>query len=443
VTGARILHTSDWHLGSEVRGEPRAADHDEVIDEICGLAGHFGPDLILHTGDLFDGSRPGHDDLLRALRAVRRLGEVAPVVVLAGNHDAPSCFELLAEAVGAPAPKGGWDPAAICRDRVRFLPRPATADRGAVATYETAGGPLLRLGCLPFVHANRVITGMEDIAALNATYADKVRKVVAALSERVFQGFDPGAMVAVWASHLHVHDAKLSSEKNIHVAESYATDPAHFDAGYSYLAFGHIHRPQELPGGRGRYAGSPLEIDFGEEGERKTVVLVTAAPAARAEIRPVELTSGRRLRRVRGSLADIAALAGTIGRDLCVVTVDGGDDDVDSLNRAVRDLLPDACILQVIDGRQPAAVALDDLADPAAGHRAEESLGAAYRRWLTEGEGDPHVAGAELVRVVELFDELLAAVDSAEAPDPVEAARLERLATAALGAGRPGPAGEA
>jgi len=431
---ARILHTSDWHLGGHVRGEPRAADHDEVIDEICGIATTFEPDLILHTGDLFDGTRPGHDDLLRGLRAIRRLAEVAPVVVMAGNHDAPSCFELLAEAVGAPPPAKGWDPSAICRDRIRFLPRPMTADRGAVATYETAGGPLLRLGCLPFVHANRVITGMEDIAALNATYADKVRKIIASISERVFAGFDPGTMVAVWASHLHVHDAKLSSEKNIHVAESYATDPAHFDAGYSYLAFGHIHRPQDLPGGRGRYAGSPLEIDFGEEGERKTVVQVTAAPAARAEIRPVELSGGRRLRRVWGSLADISAMAGAIERDLCVVTVDDGADDVDSLNRAVREVLPDACILQVIDGRAPAAVALDDLLDsPEA--QPEESIGTAYRRWLTEGEGDPHVPGADLARVVELFDELLAAVDSAADPDPVEAGRLERLETATLTTG--------
>jgi hypothetical protein len=139
---------------------------------------------------------------------------------------------------------------------------------------------------------------------------------------------------------------------------------------------------------------------------------------------------------VRGSLADITAMAGAVGRDLCLVTVDDGADDVDSLNRAVRDALPEACILQVIDGRQPAAVALDDLLDGDEA-QAEESVGAAYRRWLTEGEGDPHVPGADLTRVVELFDELLAAVDSAGEPDPVEAAQLERLETAALVAGGP------
>jgi exonuclease SbcD len=419
---ARLFHTSDWHLGSTVRGESRAADHDEVIAEIVAIAGDFGPDLIIHTGDLFDGTRPGHDDLLRGLRAVRRLAEIAPVVVLAGNHDAASCFDLLAEAVGAPAPEGGWDPFSACRERIRFIPKPCTPSRGAVATYAGTGGLVLRLGCLPFVHANRVITGYEDIADLNATYADKVRKVTSALSATVFEGFDPASMVAAWASHLHVDGAQLSSERAIHVAEAYATDAAHFDAGYSYLAFGHIHRPQDLPGGRGRYAGSPLEIDFGEEAERKSVVLVTAPPGTRASIEVRPLSGGRRLRRVRGSLADLAARADELDHTIAVVTVDEADTEVESLNRAVRDVLPATTIVQVIDGRRPAELSLDEAAGEAVG---EEAVGAAYRRWLAEG-GNPAVAGADLQRAVELFDELLGSVEGGDVADPAEAVSLAR-----------------
>lgn len=437
---ARVLHTSDWHLGSSVRGEPRAVDHDDVIDEICGVAGEFRPDLIVHTGDLFDGSRPGHDDLLRGLRAVRRLGEIAPVVVLAGNHDAPSCFELLNEAVGAPPCDDGWDPFAPCEARIRFLPRPCTAARGAVTTYLSADGTPIRLTALPFVHANRVITGFEAAADLNATYADKVRNITKALSDDTFKRGDAAEVVAVWASHLHVDGALTSSERGIHIADAYATDPAHLDPGFSYLAFGHIHRPQEVPGGRGRYAGSPIEVDFGEEGERKTVVLVTAEPATRARIEVRELQRGRRIRRIRAALADLEAMRADIGRDICVVTVDDAPDDVDSLNRAVREALPEACIVQVLDGRRPAEVALDELvdADAEAAAGPEETIGHAYRRWLTDGDGDPHVSGADLARVTALFDELLAAVDSASPPEPDEAAGIDRLLTAELVGGGEG-----
>ena len=83
---ARILHTSDWHLGVACRGESRAADHVALLSEILDIARDTRPDLIVHTGDLFDGVRPGYDDILRALLVMRDLSEIAPVVVLAGNH---------------------------------------------------------------------------------------------------------------------------------------------------------------------------------------------------------------------------------------------------------------------------------------------------------------------------------------------------------------------
>jgi exonuclease SbcD len=393
---------------------------------MLSIAAEFSPDLIVHTGDMFDGSRPSHDDLLRALRAVRRFGSLAPIVIIAGNHDSASCFELLAEAVDSVPPTSGWEWTVDCDAAIRFLPKPCTPERGAVATYRASDGSPIRLACLPFVHANRVITGFEDIALLNATYADKVKKIIANLSEATFRDFDPAEGVAVWASHLHVDGAQLSSERAVHVAESYATDPAHLDAGYSYLAFGHIHRPQELPGGRGRYAGSPLEIDFGEEGERKTVVCVTAEPGTRARVEPRELAGGRRLRRLRGSLQSLRDVADEVARSICVVTVDEAPDELESLNDAVRSALPDACIVQVLDGRRPGEVALDDLSVPEPG--IEEHVGNAYRRWLSEGN-DPGVPGAHLQRVVELFDELLAAAEGGECPDPGEAGALARMET--------------
>lgn len=424
---AKLLHTSDWHLGVRVRGESREIDHDAVIDEIAGVAEDFTPDLILHTGDLFDGFRPSHADMLRALRAVRRLSAVAPVLVLSGNHDAPACFELLAEAVGAPPPQAGWDPYATCDIPIRFLHKPCTPEAGAVATYASADGTPIRVGCLPFVHANRVITGFEDVALLNATYTDKVRHITKVLSDAVFEHGDAADIVGIWASHLHIDGAKTSSERAIHISESYATDAAHLHAGFSYLAFGHIHRPQEIPGGRGRYAGSPLEIDFGEEGERKTVVCVTAEPVTRAKMEPHELSAGRRIRRVRRKLAELADLAAELGDAICVVTVDDGPATVESLNAVVREALPDACVVQIIDGRKPVEVSLDELVDP--NDAPEETLSTAYRRYLTEGEGDPHVPQASLTRVSELFDELLGAVESADDPDPAESAALQRLET--------------
>ena len=78
----RVLHTSDWHLGVTVRNEPRDVDHDSVIAEIIDVAATVQPDAIIHTGDLFNSGRPAMADFGRAIRALRELGEIAPVAVL-------------------------------------------------------------------------------------------------------------------------------------------------------------------------------------------------------------------------------------------------------------------------------------------------------------------------------------------------------------------------
>ena len=89
MTG-RVFHTSDWHLGRQIgRHHRRDGEFDAVLDEIVEIAADFAPDLIVHSGDLFDGPRPSLDDMRRAAQALRRLGVIAPVVVVAGNHDTP------------------------------------------------------------------------------------------------------------------------------------------------------------------------------------------------------------------------------------------------------------------------------------------------------------------------------------------------------------------
>ena len=65
----------------------------------------------------------------------------------------------------------------------------------------------------------------------------------------------------------------------------------------TYAAFGHIHKPQDLPGSvvTGCYAGSPIQLDFGELDEAKRIVLVDARPGYPPEIQSLSLSGGRPL----------------------------------------------------------------------------------------------------------------------------------------------------
>lgn len=433
---ARILHTSDWHLGVSVRNRSRAEDHDAAIAELIGIARAAAPDLILHTGDLFDGHRPPMADFGRAIVALRDLADIAPVVVLAGNHDSAAALEVLGTAVGDELAEqlasGSYDPLAPCRHRIRIHARPTTAAKGAVATYPSAAGVDIRLTALPFVHANRVLKEFDQLAEANTTYADKLREIIAVLTKVALTDFDPSSHVAVFASHVHVTEAALSSERTVHVSTDYATDAGHLPAAYGYLAFGHIHVPQPVAGGRGRYAGSILEVDFGEEGETKQVVIVDLEPGRPARHHQVPLVAARRLRRVRASLGELAALAGELGNDIVEVTVtadpdrhdpvdgpivlDGVEAGFDTLSAAVAHLLPDPDVVSVIDARRTVVATADQF--PAA-ERAAVSIHQSYRDWLADGgrsllEKSPDAVPA---RVVELFDELLTAVRNGDTGD--------------------------
>lgn len=434
AAAVRILHTSDWHLGVSVRNESRAADHDALIAELVAVARSAEPDLIVHTGDLFDGHRPPMPEMARAIRALRALGEVAPVALLAGNHDSPVALEVLGlateDALADPAVAAAYDPLAPQPSRIRVHARPTVAERGAVSTYPTHAGGRLRLVALPFVHQNRVVTTFGELIEANATYNDQLRKIIGSYSAVAFSDFDPARDVAVFASHVHVRDARTSTEKTIHIAEDYATDPAHFEPRYGYLAFGHIHVPQPVADGRGRYAGSLLEVDFGEEGEAKQVVLVDLTPGRPTAVHPVPLTSGRRLHRLTAPLSQLADHADRIGNGIVEVTVapepepeDTLPFEFDSLHLAVTTMLPDATVVGVIDGRVH-RTALDVEAAPPV----IETVGDAFRSWLA-GPGALVAARAgddvDLVRVGELFDECHAAVTTGA---PVELAELTALA---------------
>ena len=425
----RVLHTSDWHLGVTVRDEPRDVDHDNVIAEIIDVSSAVGPDAIVHTGDLFNSGRPAMADFGRAIRALRELGEIAPVVVLAGNHDSAIALETLGIAVGDPVPEqvaeDAYDPMVVSSTRIRVMHRPARADHGAVLTLPARTGGRLRVAGLPFLHANRILGDFDDILGANATYADSVRKICDLLAKSAFGEFDTAADVAVFASHLHVASARTSTEKEIHVSSEYATDPAHIDGGYGYLAFGHIHIAQAVAGNRGRYAGSILEIDFGEEGETKQVVVADLSPGRPTKIYDVALTAGRRIHRIRAPYSALTARAAGLRDGLVEVTVEhepkgdeGEDNDTtpldipgyDTLTAAVHAALPDACVVSVVDARRPDVNVADEVEVP----EVTETPTQLFRGWFAEnGQAlvDRHDAhGADPERVASLFDEIHTAV---------------------------------
>ncbi|HEY5196251.1 MAG TPA: exonuclease SbcCD subunit D [Solirubrobacteraceae bacterium] len=397
---AVIFHTSDWHVGKTLARISREDDHAAVLEEIVAQAGQAEPDLIIHSGDVFDSFRPATADMRLALTALRALGRIAPTVVLAGNHDSAALFEVFALLLGEDS-------------RVRFVGRARhPRDGGIIDVASQDGSQRLRLASMPFVHPNRQVDWFEDPRRFMGQYAEKLRAMNNLLREGLDDGYDPGRDVLLYAAHLHLSGAHLSgSERALHVTDTYAADARSLPL-VSYSALGHIHKPQQLPGQPAFYVGSPLQLDFGEAGQEKSSIVVDAQPGRGANVTRLPLRTGRALRELKGPLQTIQATAGDVGRELVRVIVET-QDPIPDLAHTIGGLLPHATIVEIVEdvASRRLEVLDPDASDPDA---PEPSLEELMQRYLEDRATlDPDVPAQ---RVRALFAALNQELDGDELP---------------------------
>jgi DNA repair protein SbcD/Mre11 len=376
----KLLHTADWHVGRMIRGRSRADEHETVLAEIAAIADREQVDAVLVVGDLFDSAAPTPEAERIVYRALLDLAATgATVVVLAGNHDNER--RLLAV---APLLEIG---------RVVTRPVFTRPDEGGVVEVRSRTGDATALvAVLPFLSQRWVVRAADlmgqDADASSAQYAERVRRLIGSLTASF--GSDT---VNVVAAHLMVAGASVAgSERLAHTIFEYSVSAAAFPGSAHYVALGHLHRQQKIAGPCPvHYSGSPLQLDFGEAGEEKGVLVVEAEPGAPAKVRPVQLTAGRRLRVVRGSLDELAAVAGTTGDDYLRVHIE--EPIRIGLAESVRELFPEAVDVVV---ERPETT---DTAGKAAS-RAGRSPRELFEQYLGE-------QGVDDQRLLDLFDELL------------------------------------
>jgi exonuclease SbcD len=414
---ARLFHTSDWHVGKPLRGVSRNADHEAALAEIVAQARDAKPDLIIHSGDVFDGLRPATADLRLALGALTELGAIASTVVLAGNHDSGALFEVFAMLLGRSSP-------------VQFVSKARPPAEGGIVEVQAADGTRLRLAPVPFVHANRQVDWFGDPQRFMAVYAKRMQLINDILREGLEDGFDPARDVLLYAAHLHVTGAHLSgSERLVHVSETYAAESAGLPV-VSYSALGHIHKPQQVPGRDAHYVGSPIQLDYGEAGEEKSSIVVDVLPGRPAEVQRLPLGAGRALVEVRGSFEQVKARAPEVGNELLRVVVESEDPILD-LADALAELFPQATLVEVderIASRTLQALEPSEADDEAPEPTYQELLELYLQGTVT---GDKAVPAAQVQQLfVTLHDslhdegdpplELLAEIMDAQLPTPQE-----------------------
>jgi exonuclease SbcD len=257
----RILHTSDWHIGHELFGHARDAEHDVFLEWLLGTLEREEVDLLLVTGDIYDVANPPIAAMARLYRFVRDATRRSPaltIVLIGGNHDSAARIDLPSALLGPgrvhlvgalPRKNGGTD----C-ERVLL---PLRGRDGATAAW-LAAVPYCRPGDL----------GPSGLPGLYAEVLDAGADLA-------------GDLPLVVTGHLHVSggDASEQSERRITVGGEEAEAATLFDGRAAYVALGHLHRPQRINADMPiRYAGSPFPLSATERLYRHSVSLVDLTP---------------------------------------------------------------------------------------------------------------------------------------------------------------------
>jgi DNA repair protein SbcD/Mre11 len=324
----RLLHTGDWHVGKTLARLSRINESREILSEVAEIAASEEVDVVVVAGDVFDHLSPSADAEAAVYDALidfeRRQ---IPVVLIAGNHDHAHRWRALEPLLD--------------RFAVHVIPEPRRPNEGGIVEVAARNGSAtMQLACLPWVPVGRLIETSQLLGLAEETfqaYTTEMARILAALC----QGFDP-KKCNVLVGHLFVSGAVTSgSERPLSIGELYAVTPQAVPVSPQYVALGHVHKPQKVPGVAvpARYAGSLLQLDFGEVGQDKSVSIVDLEPGKPAEVREIPLRSGRRLRDLHGTFDELAQMVDEVGDDYLRVLLEC-DGPQPGLNDAVRELLP-------------------------------------------------------------------------------------------------------
>jgi len=355
-----------------------------VLAEIADIARERKVDVVLVAGDLFDGAAPGPESeeiVYLALLDLSRASEW--VVAICGNHDNPRRLEAVEPLMRL--------------TNIRLLSKPARPSEGGVLTLQTKVGAV-SIALLPFLSQHSIVKA-DDLMAKEAAqqqgdYAERATRVI----EHLCQFLPPPKAVNLLLAHAMVAGGVLGGgERQAHTIFEYGIPATAFPGHLHYAALGHLHRAQKLPAAcRAWYSGSPLQLDFGETDDVKSVNVIDAEPDIPAVVEVVPLRSGRKLRRVKGTLAEIERLSPEVGDAWLRVEVSAAP--APGLADKVREILPNAVDVAIAGhGRE----------SPGRERRLGRSPRELFAEYLKEkGEDDP--------RVRALFDEILDEVHAAD-----------------------------
>lgn len=286
----RILHTGDWHLGKNLEGQSRMDEQELFLNDFINIVEENDIDLVIIAGDVYDSSNPparAEKMFYDTLKKLSKNGERLTLII-AGNHDnserlvaaGPLAMEHGIIMVGTPKT------VVSCGE---YGNHKVVSSKEGVVEVEINGEKAVIL-TVPYPsekRLNEVLYGeMDDDEDRLKTYGERIKTLFDNLKQNYRED-----TINLAVSHLFAMGSEEGgSERSIQLGGSYIINGSYLPKEAQYIALGHVHKPQVVPGTnkRARYSGSPLHYNKKEINMNKKCFIIDVKPKEECKISEVE-----------------------------------------------------------------------------------------------------------------------------------------------------------
>ncbi len=284
----RIVHTADWHLGKTLNDQSRDEEHAMFLHWLLGVIEEREVDALIIAGDVFDAANPPQSAQSQYYNFVSELyrNTTCSLIVIGGNHDSPAQLEAPREVLHAL--------------RVHVVGFMAEKPASCLIVLPSAENPSLVVAAIPFLRDRDIRTGHagQDAEDIRRAITEGILRRYAETAEAADKWAKQGVPILV-TGHLTVTGASDSdSEREIHIGGLGAVSADAFPDIFSYVALGHLHRPQKLDMRVG-YSGSPIPLSFSEANDTKQIRILDFADGEMIAQASIPVPVFRRLAQIR------------------------------------------------------------------------------------------------------------------------------------------------
>lgn len=285
----RILHTADWHLGKSLEKRSRIDEQRKFLDDFIEVAKENNIDLVIIAGDIYDSSNPPaiaekmfYDTLKKISDNGKRL-----ILIIAGNHDNPE--RLVASAPLAREhgiimigtlktiiDTGNYGRHKIINSGEGFIEIEINGEKAIILT-------------VPYLSEKRLnevlYKDMDSDEDRIKSYSDRVFSLFDSLKDNYRED-----TINLLVSHLYAMGSEEGgSERSIQLGGSYIVNCDCFPKEAQYVALGHVHKPQLVPGTnkKARYSGSPIHYNKKEVSYNKKCFVIDVKANEEANVKEV------------------------------------------------------------------------------------------------------------------------------------------------------------